>query len=165
MRDAGWTVETLRQHVTELIAAQNRLLAEMDLRYQQRYDAQIKALNAALLAAEKAVATALLSAKEAVNKAETAAERRFASVNEFRAQLGDQAATLMPRVEAEQRIASVAEKIGATDVRMGELTRRVDLREGRSGGHAEFTRNLVVVLGLVLTAITVLVGIWVAFHK
>lgn len=161
---SDWTVETLRQHIVEIIAGQSRLLAEMDLRYQQRFDAQSKALDAALLAAQVAVNTALQSAKEAVAKAEVAAERRFESVNEFRGQLTDQAATFMPRVEAEQRIATNGDRISAVDTRLNELVGRVDIREGRTGGHIESTRNLVMVVGLALTAVTVLVGVYVAFH-
>jgi len=49
--------------------------------------------------ARQAVQAALTAAKEAVDKAELAAERRFASVNEFRAQLSDQALTFLPRQE------------------------------------------------------------------
>jgi hypothetical protein len=97
-----------------------RLLTEMDRRYQERFEAQTKALDAAFLAqqvamqaalaaAEKAVSTAMQAAEKAVNKAETAAERRFESVNEFRQQLADQAASFMPRSEAEQRLAAITE--------------------------------------------------------
>jgi Fe2+ transport system protein B len=165
-----WTVETLRQFVLaqfagmdrligELKEANSRLLGEMDLRYQQRYDAQIKALDAALLAAEKAVQTALLAAKEAVNKAEGAAERRFEAVNEFRAQLSDQASTFMPRVEAEARTAAQAEKISEMGQRMAELTARIDRREGQGAGHDASTRNLATIAGLVIAVIAVAVTI------
>jgi hypothetical protein len=167
--ESGWTVDTLRQHVAEKMSAQNaawhRLIAEMDLRYQQRYDAQQKALEAALLAQEKAVQTALISAEKAVTKAETAAEKRFESVNEFRSTLADQAAGLMPRSEAETRIAAATEKIVELGERINEVTRRLDRGEGRSGGHADSTKNLITIVGLALTAITVLVGVWLAFGK
>lgn len=49
------------------------LADERDLRYQQRFDAQTTAINAAMAAAEKAV-----------TKAEVAAERRFELLNELR---------------------------------------------------------------------------------
>jgi len=64
----------LREHL-------EALLAERDLRFQQRYDAQRVAMDAALAAADKAVQAALLAAKEAVIKAETAAEKRFDCVS------------------------------------------------------------------------------------
>lgn len=171
-----WTVETLRQHVvevmahqdqrtTDLAAANQRLMAEMDLRYQQRYDAQIKALDAALLAAEKAVQSALTAAQQAVAKAETAAEKRFESVNEFRAQLSDQANTFVPRAEYEARMVTVADKISEMGGFINTLAARIDLREGRSGGQDAARGNMVTIVGLALTAVTVLVGIYLAFRK
>lgn len=78
-----WTIETVREHVLSL-------LAERDRQYDQRFIAQ-----------EKAVQTAMNAAERAVSKAETAAEKRFDAVNEFRATLADQQRTLMPRAEAE----------------------------------------------------------------
>jgi uncharacterized membrane protein YfbV (UPF0208 family) len=99
------------------------LLAEMDLRYQQRFDAQGQALTAALLAAEKAVQTALIAAEKAVTKAETATEKRFESVNEFRQTLSDQTASFPSRVELQ-----------ALADRVTDLATRMDKTEGRSTG-------------------------------
>lgn len=83
--DSGWTVDTLRIYLEALLAANQRnlenLFSAKDLRDQQRFDAQQKALTDALLAAEKAVAAALTAADTAVNKAEQAAERRLDGVN------------------------------------------------------------------------------------
>jgi len=92
---SSWTVDTLKSHFEEL-------LAEVDKRYEQRFEGQEKAVNAALTAA-----------KEAVAKAENAAEKRFDSVNEFRGQLSDQARTFMPRPESEQRMQTLDDKIAA----------------------------------------------------
>jgi hypothetical protein len=50
-------------------------------------------------AAKEAVQAALVSAEKAVGKAEVATEKRFESVNEFRAQLSDQAAHFSTRDE------------------------------------------------------------------
>jgi hypothetical protein len=84
---------TLREHI-------EAILAEMDRRF-----------AAAILAQDKAVQIAMIASEKAVVKAEIAAEKRFESVNEFRGQLTDQAATFMPRAEAEQRLAALADKI------------------------------------------------------
>ena len=67
------------------------ILQQMDLRYQQRFDAQTKAVDSALVATE----------------------RRFEGVNEFRKTLADQARDLMPRLEAEQRMGQLADEIAA----------------------------------------------------
>ena len=76
------------------------ILAERDRQYGQRFDAQ-----------EKAVGAALAAAKEAVNKAESASEKRFDAVNEFRSTLRDQQATLMSRSEADAHFKAIDEKI------------------------------------------------------
>lgn len=121
----GWSVETLK----ELVQSK---LDDAEKRNGQRFEAQ-----------EKAVASALQAAKEAVAKAEIAAEKRFDSVNEFRAQLSDQAGTFMPRLEAEQRIAQQAEKLDA-------LASRMDSREGKSVGMGAFVPLLISGLGLLV---------------
>lgn len=90
-----WTIPTLKEHF-------EALNEERDERNKQRFEAQEKAVNSALIAA-----------KEAVTKAETAAEKRFDSVNEFRGQLKDQASTLMPRTETESRLNGLEDKIGS----------------------------------------------------
>jgi hypothetical protein len=68
--------------LTSQIVDLRRLVEESDLRYQQRYDAQTKALDAARVAADLAVQAALVAAEKAVSKAEVAAEKRFDVVSE-----------------------------------------------------------------------------------
>lgn len=212
-RDSDWTVETLRQLLVALLADQARLLEEMDRRYQQRFEAQAAAIDAALAAANRAMdqmgttndlseavvevragtaaltamidarfatyralieaqaermAYGLASSDKAVQKAETATERRFESVNEFRAQLTDQAATFIPRAEAEQRIRQNAEKIDALAEVVDKLATRIDVREGRSGGHIDSTKNLVTLIGIglaLISALTVIVSVYLASKR
>lgn len=123
------------------------LLAEMDLRYQQRFDAQGQALTAALLSAEKAVQTALTAAEKAVAKAETATEKRFEGVNEFRQALSDQTSTFPSRAELD----SLRERV--TD-----LATRMDKTEGRSTGLSEGTKLLLQLGGFLIAAI----GLYIA---
>lgn len=117
---------TLREHVMAL-------LAEMDRRFEAAIAAQDKAVQIAMIASEKAVV-----------KAEIAAEKRFESVNEFRGQLSDQAATFMPRAEAEQRLGSLAEKI-------------VDLTGSNKAGASALWGYLVGAAGLVVAVIAVFI--------
>ena len=84
------------------IKALRTVMDERDVRYEQRFKAMDEKTSLALTASEKAVA-----------KAEIATEKRFDSVNEFRGQLKDQAATLVPRAEAESRFKGLEEKIEA----------------------------------------------------
>lgn len=126
------------------------LLAEMDLRYQQRFDAQGQALTAALLAAEKAVATALVAQEKAVEKANVANEKRFESVNEFRKTLSDQTASFPSRIE-----------LDAVAVRLSDLTDRVNRTEGRSTGLGDGTKMLITIGSFVISA----VFLYLALHK
>jgi hypothetical protein len=66
-----------------------------------------------IAAQQQAVEAALASASLAVAKAEAASDKRFDSVNEFRAQLDDQTRTLMPRLEVEAQLSTLKEKVDA----------------------------------------------------
>jgi uncharacterized membrane protein len=121
---AAWTTEHLKEHLTALMAAQD------------------KAVLTALAAQEKAVAAALAAAKEAVNKAEVSVDERLKSMNEFRATLSDQATRLMPREEAVTRIDALRE-------RMETLASRVTGSEGRSRGLGDGWGWLIGAVGLI----------------
>ncbi len=86
---SDWTVDTLRDHVEALLDA-------ADKRYEQRFDA----------------------AENAVAKADAASEKRFDGVNEFRAALADQTASLIPRAEAETRLTVLNEKLSELGIEM-----------------------------------------------
>jgi hypothetical protein len=135
---------TLREHI-------ERLLVEMDLRHQQRFDAQQQALTAALLSAEKAVQTAMAASEKAVAKAENATERRFESVNEFRKTLADQTASFLTRLEYDSAHTALVDKIS-------DLATRMERSEGRGSG-------LDIGWKVLLGAATLALGIWLAFHR
>lgn len=131
----GWTVETAIDYLLALIAS-------ADKRYEQRFEASQKALDAALTAQkeattaafaaqEKAINAALASAERAVLKAELATEKRFESVNEFRGTLDNQQRTLIPRSEVDVLVRGLEEKIA-------QLTKQIDAmvaeRVGIRGG-------------------------------
>ena len=83
------------------------------------------AVSAALAAAEKAVAAALTAAKEAVSKAEISQQRTNEGQNEFRAQLKDQASTLMPRAEYRLANDSLHDELGRLRDDFNELRTQV----------------------------------------
>lgn len=144
---SGWTPDILREffanqmlerkgavddRLTELeaqfhrgfTAAQDlfdRTIAQMDLRYQQRFDAQGEAVAAALVSAEKAVNSALVAADRAVAKAEIAAEKRFEAVNEFRGTLADQASMLLPRSEADARFQAISDGMSSLGTNIAKI--------------------------------------------
>ncbi|GAC1516241.1 MAG: hypothetical protein NVS1B11_36370 [Terriglobales bacterium] len=133
----SWTISSLHDHVLGVLAGLDKRYEEKHtsviVLFAQRFEdaqravdtafiaqqtginaaliGQEKAVAAALVAAEKAVHAALSSANEAVLKAEKSSESRFAGINEFRAQMGDQQRTLMPRAEVEVLIRGIYDKI------------------------------------------------------
>jgi hypothetical protein len=65
----------------------------------RRFDDQEKAVQAALMAADKGVSAALASAEKAVDKAESSSEKWRASANEWRAAMGDREREFLSRKE------------------------------------------------------------------
>jgi hypothetical protein len=115
-------------------AADKELLTERDRRYEQQFEA-----------IREATAAALASAKEAVAKAESANERRFESVNEFRAQLNDMIASLISKDVAEARFK-------ALETMVRDVNDRLNRMKGREDG-------ISVVGAIVLAVATLIVGV------
>lgn len=126
---SGWTTDTLKAHFDTL------------------RDTDQRNIDARFVAAEERTTLALTAADRAVVKAETATEKRFDAVNEFRATLADQAATLMPRAEAEIRLRSMSEQIE-------------ELRGTRRSGFASVGATVIgaaVIIGVIVQIVVVLV--------
>jgi hypothetical protein len=92
----------------------------------ERYATQTKALEAAFVAADKAVVAALASQQLAATKAETAAEKRFESVNEFRQQLADQSSTFIARPEYLANYNAMGNRVSALETRSNQSTGRTE---------------------------------------
>lgn len=152
----GWTVDTALDHLLALVAAN-------DKRYEQRFEASQKALDAALTAQKEAtqaafaaqkegISAALAAADRAVQKAEAASEKRFEGVNEFRNTLSDQQRTLIPRTEVDVLVRGLNEKIG-------QLTKQADAvaneRIGLKGGWG----YAVGVVGLVMVVLSIVAAV------
>lgn len=106
-----------------------RRIDDNDRRYEQRFAAQ----------------------EDAIGKAESATEKRFESVNEFRQSLSDQTAGFLPRLEAASIEKSNADKVAS-------LQSRLDKLEGKGSGVSAFWLVLVGAAGM----IGALFGIWKA---
>jgi hypothetical protein len=105
-------VSALNTRIEEKHKSFHDLFAELDRRYQQRFEAQEMAVKAAFAAQERAMSaafaaqeklyeTAFTASKQAIDKAEAAQKDKNEMMNEFRKQLGDQASTFIPRKEVE----------------------------------------------------------------
>lgn len=81
-REIAHTRVLFEANLRNLRTSIEQSFAEKDLRDNQRFDAQSKALDAARIAADLAVQAALVAAEKAVTKAEIAAEKRFDTVSE-----------------------------------------------------------------------------------
>jgi hypothetical protein len=170
--DAGWTVVTLKEYLDRMLEDRQRqhthrgvyydkmfdqaeaqnilirshydsLLIEYDRRYQARFTASEQAVKDAFAAQEKAINAALAAASAAVNKADIANEKRFDNVNEFRAQLGDQQRTFMPRAEVETMIKSLGEKLES-------VVARIDRSESRGQGSQQTWGYIVAAAGVLI---------------
>src|SRR5688572_28189778 len=131
-----WTFDSLYEYFSKWIN-------ESDLRYSQRFDAQQKAID----------------------KSDAAAEKRFQSVNEFRASLSDQNKTFMPRSEAEARAHSNADKIDVLASRMDKLeTRLASKEEIKDDKMAAVARIVQIVVGL-LTIFAIVIGVAFFINK
>ena len=136
---SAWTVDTLAVHL-------QRQIDDLTDRLEERHNAAQLAMSTALTAADRATAAALASAKEAVSKAEAASDKRFDAANAFRSQLADQATTFLPRAEAEVRL-------GALERAHDELTARLNVSSGRSGGYQSLYGWIVAALGLLVSVV------------
>lgn len=90
---SDWTINTLRIHLMLEIESLENLCIE-----------KFKHLD-------EMTKNAVVVQKEALSKAETANEKRFESVNEFRATLSDQTASFIPRAEFLAMHNAVEEKV------------------------------------------------------
>ena len=77
----------------------------------KRYKVQFVTLGQAAELNNKAVSIAMEAADKAVTKSEQAVEKRFESVNEFRAQMGDMQATLARTDMVNSRFATLEKKM------------------------------------------------------
>lgn len=123
MTPGEWDFSTLKQYIDSQFHA-------ADQRYEQRFSDSGTAVNAALMAAEKAV-----------TKAEAASEKRFESVNEFRATLADQQRTFIPRAEAEMRM-------GVLENQLQILTANSVERRGQATGMQNLWAYIVAAIGI-----------------
>jgi hypothetical protein len=126
--DNGWTLDTLAKHLNEKID-------DVEIRTQERFALAKQAIDAALMASEKAISAAMAAAE----KAEVAAEKRFDSVNEFRAAMKDQTANFADRDQV--------------DFRLGSIEKKIESWQGHSAGISNFWGVLTVGLGVIFAGI------------
>ncbi|MBN2118518.1 MAG: hypothetical protein JW730_18235 [Anaerolineales bacterium] len=120
-----WTIEALLEH-----------FSRMQEMYAEGFDSKLQALREYSM-------SALQAADRAVTKAEAANEKRFESVNEFRAALSDQQRSFIPRSEFQVVMEGHAKLLAA-------LAERINTQEGRSMGSGSMLGFVVGIIGMLL---------------
>lgn len=120
---SGWTTDTLKHH------------------FDQRF-----------VDVEKQTTLALAASEKAVSKAETAAERRFEGINEFRAALNDASVNNITRAEAEAQFTNLREKLLDTGTRLERL-------EAGGTGRADGSRQVQALVFAIIGAMVGLTGV------
>jgi adenine deaminase len=150
--ESGWTVDTLRMHL-------ERIIAEHDARYEQRFDG----ITEAQRVAKEAVGTALLTQEQLVQRAEAVNDRRFETFTSARRASDDALRLMMPRIEADQRFNAMEEKAQvrytANDDKFIAVAARLDRTEGRSGGFSAgwgYLLGAATLVSIVIGAVVVL---------
>lgn len=98
----------------------------------------------------------LLDMDKAIIKALGATEKRFESVNEFRATLSDQTNTFLPRAEFDATSEALKE-------RMTVLTTRIDKTDAQKQGSEITMGKIYTVIGLTATIFGLIIGLTRAF--
>lgn len=114
-------------------------------------------------AQKEAVLAALNAAEQAVAKAEAASEKRFESVNEFRAALGDQTRTFMPRIEAEGLFANHDKRLNQVSAtlteKIEELSRHSNARDDRGRGAYQNWTTITSVVAVLAALVSMFIAV------
>jgi hypothetical protein len=119
----GWTLETLFYHFNERIDS-----------------------------AKESAAVALSAAEKAITKSETAADKRFELLNEFRGAMSDASKDNITRAEAEQRFAAITDKIK-------DLGDRLNRNDGNKQGLLDGWKILAGLIGLLATGLAIIAAL------
>jgi phosphopantetheinyl transferase (holo-ACP synthase) len=149
------SAQRLREEVVSIRAFYDTVLSERENRYNERHLTAQAAIASALVSSEKAIAAAFDAAKEAVVKSEIAQEKRSDATFVTLGKLQDALATVMPRVETENRFAALSKEVAA-------LTARINRNEGTAGGGDATSSRLIAVIAVVAAIAAVVVAY---FHK
>ena len=137
------TGKAIEQHCIDRLEA---IMAERD-RY---YLGQIQALK-------DAVSNAMADADKALSKAETASEKRFDSVNEFRAALTDNNTNFVRHDYYNERHNSLEVRVDSVNEKVNELLRRWEATRGRGGAFSDIGGWIIALItsGIAILAVAV----------
>lgn len=149
LREVVTDLDGLRELLLTKLESLAILVNERDRLYLERDDARRRAVEVAFAAQKESINAALAAADRAVLKAELATEKRFESVNEFRATLDQQQRTLIPRTEVNVLMGGVTEKIDG-------LIKQVDTLQAERLGIRGGWGYAIGVVGLIVLIVTLI---------
>lgn len=153
----AWTLDTMKVHfdmrVDELRRYFSDLTSVQEQTNRDRFTSAEKAVYAALEANKSQVSAAMSASEKAIQKAETAAEARFSSLNELRSAMMDQQTNFADRIGTDRQFTALADRL--TEAKEG-LAARLDGIEKKQ----EATVNKVLGVGILITFVVSLVAIF-----
>jgi len=129
-----WTVDTLKEYLTVLIA-------DHDKRYEQRHQAN-----------KEAIAIAIANAQVANSKAELSIEKRLEGTNEWRNALNEHQRTYMPRSEAQVLFEAMTKRMDKQDQDENRRMNSQGREEGRAKGMIDGWGRAIAVAGALIAA-------------
>lgn len=179
---SDWTLDTLAVYFNVQLAAMDRRITEQLTAIQIAATTSVAAAQEVAAAQHESMERAFrghleqirretdamfASSDRAITKAEIATDKRFTSVNEFRAQLSDQAARFVARTEFEAEATALrAEQRSASErnaERIQEITDRMNRSEGKNSGLNASWIYLLGALGAIGTVVSLLVAFRIGF--
>ena len=139
--NSEWTLKSIKT-----------LMDERESRNVERFASMKLAIDAALAASQRAI-----------EKAETATEKRFDSVNEFRKTLSDQTATFISRNEYGIQQQSMVDKINSFEKLLGVQQLQLTSFQTRETTKAQSVTFILTIIGGIIAAITALGTIGAVF--
>jgi multidrug efflux pump subunit AcrB len=162
--DPGWTLSTLHQHFDALRVADERFYTERDRRYaevtvERERMATERDRRYAEVSVEREKA---LKIKEVADLAALQLAREIQTYKDEKAnELREQISSERGHYASKDDLANVADKLEA---QLKPITDYMASSQGRVGGHADSTRNILAIMGLALTAVIILVTIYLSKH-
>lgn len=147
--------------IINAVVVADKAVAKVELAAEKTYlEAAISGLKEAfgqqIMHQKEMTAQALASADKAVQKAEDAAQRRFESVNEFRATLSDQQRDLATKTEVNLRFHALEDRINGLVEDAREIKGRgLGGREATSEHRNESTDNRTLIFSVIMAALAV----------
>lgn len=157
-------VDLALEGVTALMARVERLdgaIAAVD----RLTDAKFVTFRTLIDSEAQKVQLALEASNQAISKKEAADEKRFEAVNEFRGQLRDQAATLLPRAEADVRLTSMSGRIDELTNRLNRMTGSDEGESATRSLQSRATAQTIAICVAVVAALGLVVTIILAFNN